>query len=184
MPLADPGLTQRRQQPVFDESQIAAIVAYVSSLAGGQGPAIPNVVTEGANLADGRALFSANCAACHGATGAGAAVGGQFIAPNLYQANATEVGEAVVSGPGAMPVFNFPSNQLNDLVAYVETLRSPPHPGGLAVAEVGPVAEGFLALFVALITLLALARWIARGSDDAPAEVPPPASPGEGSTHA
>ncbi|HEU4572855.1 MAG TPA: hypothetical protein VFR93_09215, partial [Candidatus Limnocylindrales bacterium] len=73
-------------------------------------------------------------------------------------------------------------NQLNDLVAYVETLRSPPHPGGLAVAEVGPVAEGFLALFVALITLLALARWIARGSDDSPS-ITSAESPAEGTPH-
>jgi ubiquinol-cytochrome c reductase cytochrome c subunit len=180
MPLADITQPMRRGAPVFDDAQIRSIVAYVSTL--GSGPAIPAVTTDGANLSDGRDLYTANCAACHGATGAGGAVGGNFVAPPLYVADAQIVAQAVVSGPGAMPVFGFSQSQLNDLVAYVESLKSPPHPGGLAIAEVGPVAEGFLALFVALITLLALARWIARGSDEgetAPLEAAPasPAGP-------
>lgn len=161
MPIADPTQPSRRGTPVFDGPSIDAIVAYVSSLGGG--PAIPQVQTTGTDLAAGRQLYTANCAACHGATGAGGAVGGDFVAPPLFQSDPRTVGEAVVSGPGPMPVFSLPPDQLNDLVAYVEALKSPPHPGGLAVAEVGPVAEGFLALFVGLITLLALARWIARG---------------------
>lgn len=172
MPLSDPSQPSRRGTPVYDDAQTRAIVAYVSSL--GTGPAIPSVVTSGANLATGRELYSANCAACHGATGAGGAVGGEFVAPNVYDVDPTIVGEAVVSGPGPMPVFAFPQDQLNDLVAYVETLNSPPHPGGLAVADVGPVAEGFLALFVALVTLLALARWIAREAPSKADEGAPP----------
>jgi ubiquinol-cytochrome c reductase cytochrome c subunit len=160
MPLADPKQPSRRGAPVFDQSSIDSIVAYVTSLGGG--PAIPNVQTNGADVAAGRDLYTANCAACHGASAAGGAVGGNFVAPPLYQADPKTVGEAVVSGPGAMPVFSFRPDQLNAVAAYVEELKHPPHPGGLAVAEVGPVAEGFLALFVGLITLLALARWIAR----------------------
>jgi ubiquinol-cytochrome c reductase cytochrome c subunit len=164
MPLADPSQPSRRGTPVFDGPSIEAIVAYVGSLGGG--PPIPQVQTTGADLAAGRQLYTANCAACHGATGAGGAVGGDFVAPPLFQSDATTVGEAVISGPGPMPVFSLPPDQLNDLAAYVDALKSPPHPGGLAVAEVGPVAEGFLALFVGLITLLALARWIARGPSE------------------
>jgi ubiquinol-cytochrome c reductase cytochrome c subunit len=164
MPISAPNEPSRRGPRIFDDDEIQAIVAYVSSL--GQGPAIPQVVTGAGNLSNGRELFTANCAACHGATGAGGAVGGNFVAPPLYQADAQTVGEAVVSGPGPMPVFNFSPDDLNSLVAYVESLKNPPHPGGLAVAEVGPVAEGFLALLVGLVTLLGLARWIARGSDD------------------
>jgi quinol---cytochrome-c reductase cytochrome c subunit len=170
MPLADPNQPSRRGPPVLDSGSIDAVVAYVSSL--GAGKAIPNVTTDGTDLAAGRSLYTANCAACHGATGAGGAVGGNFIAPPLYQSDPRTVAEAVVTGPGPMPVFDLPQEQLNDLVAYVESLKSPPHPGGLAVAEVGPVAEGFLALFVGLLTLLALARWIARGQPDERTDAP------------
>jgi ubiquinol-cytochrome c reductase cytochrome c subunit len=170
MPLADPTQPSRRGPPVLDAASIDAVVAYVTSL--GSGTPIPSVTTDGTDLAVGRSLYTANCAACHGATGAGGAVGGNFVAPPLYQSDQRTVAEAVVSGPGPMPVFDLPQDQLNDLVAYVESLKNPPHPGGLAVAEVGPVAEGFLALFVGLLTLLALARWIARGRADEPADAP------------
>ena len=61
-----------------------------------------------------------------------------------------------------MPAFAFDRQQLDDLAAYVEELHHPPHPGGLPVAEVGPVAEGFLAFFVGIVTLVAVARWTGR----------------------
>ena len=63
-----------------------------------------------------------------------------------------------------MPAFAFDQQQLDDIAAYVELLHHPPHPGGLPVAEVGPVAEGFLAGAVGIVTLLAVARWIGRGA--------------------
>jgi hypothetical protein len=65
-----------------------------------------------------------------------------------------------------MPVFRFSPERLNAIAAYVQSLRDPPSPGGLAVAEIGPVAEGFLAGTIGVVTLLVLARWIARGGDE------------------
>lgn len=161
MPLAAPGEPSRRKPPAFDETGIAALVAFVSTL--GTGPAIPTVVTSGADLSLGRDLFITNCASCHGATGAGGAVGGGFVAPSLGRSDALTVAEAVVSGPGPMPVFAFGQEELDALAGYVEELRHPAAPGGLAVAEVGPVAEGFLAGTIGVVTLLAVARWIAGG---------------------
>jgi ubiquinol-cytochrome c reductase cytochrome c subunit len=163
MPLPDPATPMRRGQPVFDAAAIRALVAYVSSL--GSGPAIPSVQTTGADLAAGQRLYTANCAACHGAGGAGGTVG-RSVAPALDQADATTVGEAVVTGPDPMPVFSFSQQQLDNLAAYVIALRNLPHPGGLQIAEIGPVAEGFLAGFVGIVTLLAVARWTASGGDE------------------
>jgi ubiquinol-cytochrome c reductase cytochrome c subunit len=158
MPLADPGAPARRGTPVFSVADRQAIVAYVASL--GQGPAIPNVVTSGADLSAGRDVFVSNCAACHGPAGGGGSVGGGFVAPALTQADATTIGEAVVSGPGPMPRFSFSPSQLDNLAGYVEYLRNAPHPGGASSPEVGPVTEGFVA-GLTLLALLAVARWVA-----------------------
>jgi ubiquinol-cytochrome c reductase cytochrome c subunit len=170
MPLANPGTPARRGTPVFSGTDRQALVAYVASL--GEGPAIPNVVTSGADTNVGRNLFVSNCAACHGPAGGGGAVGGGFVAPALMQADPTTVGEAVVSGPGPMPRFSFSTEQLNDLAAYVEYLRNAPHPGGATSPEVGPVTEGFFA-GLTLLVLLVVARWVAvRRLTDEIAPVP------------
>ncbi len=178
MPLADPATPAKRGTPVFSDADRQAIVAYVASL--GQGPGIPNVVTSGADLAAGRNIFVANCAACHGPAGGGGAVGGGFVAPALNQAGATTIGEAVVSGPVPMPRFSFSPDQLDNLAGYVEYLRNAPHPGGVSSPEVGPVTEGFVA-GMTLLGLLLVARWVAvrKEPDDAVAAAGS-SPPGEG----
>ncbi len=158
MPLADPAGPARRGTPKFNDADIRALVAYVSSL--GNGPGIPNVVTTGASTGEGRDLFVANCAACHGPAGGGGAVGAGFVAPALTSADATTVGEAAITGPGPMPRFSFSTQQLNDIAAYVQFLRNAPHPGGATAPAVGPVTEGFVAALV-LLGLLLVARWVA-----------------------
>jgi len=158
MPLGDQGPPARRGTPKFDDADIRALVAYVASL--GTGPAIPNVVVSGADLNAGRDLFVANCSACHGPAAGGGAVGGGFVAPALTSADATTVGEAVITGPGPMPRFSFSPDQLNDIAAYVQFLHDPPHPGGATAPAVGPVTEGFVAGLV-LLGLLLVARWVA-----------------------
>lgn len=86
-------------------------------------------------------------------------MGGGFVAPALNQADATTVGEAVITGPGPMPRFSFTPDQLDNLAAYVAFLRNAPHPGGATSPEVGPVTEGFIA-GVTLLGLLLVARWV------------------------
>jgi ubiquinol-cytochrome c reductase cytochrome c subunit len=169
MPLADPANPDQRGAPLFSDVEIQALVAYVASL--GNGPAIPNVVTSGADTARGRDLFVANCAACHGPAGGGGAVGGGFIAPPLVGDDATTVGEAAITGPGPMPRFSFAPEDLNDLAAYVEYLRDAPHPGGATGPAVGPVTEGFIAGLV-LLGLLLVARWVAVRRDRNVADEP------------
>jgi ubiquinol-cytochrome c reductase cytochrome c subunit len=175
MPLADPAAPMRRGTPAFSDADRAALVDFVASL--GQGPTTPDVVTSGADLAAGRNLYVANCAACHGPGGGGGAVGGGFVAPALDQADATTIGEAVVSGPGPMPRFSFTPEQLNDLAGYVLYLRDAPHPGGATAPAVGPVTEGFIA-GLTLLALLLTARWVAvRRAHDAVGAEPLPMSP-------
>jgi ubiquinol-cytochrome c reductase cytochrome c subunit len=157
MPLSAPTMQMQRGQPAFSDADRQALVAYVAAF--GTGPAIPDVQTQGADVANGRSLYVANCAACHGPNGGGGAVGGGFVAPDLSQADAQTVGEAVISGPGPMPRFPFTPEQLRDLAAYTVGLRSGPHPGGLTAPAMGPVTEGFIAA-LGLLGLLLVARFI------------------------
>ncbi|HKG56344.1 MAG TPA: c-type cytochrome, partial [Candidatus Limnocylindrales bacterium] len=147
MPLGAPGQRPVRQEPKFDEAQIEALVAYVAGF--GKGPDVPQV-RAGGDLNKGWQLYTANCAACHAATGAGNAVGGGFVAVGLGQATDREIGEAMIVGPGAMPRFSFPDGDRDAIVAYVDYLRSQPSPGGAPIGGVGPVAEGFVSVVLGL----------------------------------
>jgi ubiquinol-cytochrome c reductase cytochrome c subunit len=150
-----------RKAPAYASDQIAALVAYVASL--GAGPAIPDVNTSGADVANGGVLFRANCASCHQSAGAGGALSYGQYAPDLKHATATQVVEAMRVGPGQMPVFNeatFTNQQATDIAAYVEYLHSPDNRGGAALGGNGPVPEGFVALIVGLGGLLVISVWI------------------------
>jgi ubiquinol-cytochrome c reductase cytochrome c subunit len=157
MPLAG-GDEAVRKDPAFEDDEIAALVEYVGTL--GDGPDIPIVDTEGANLAAGQSLFIDNCAACHGATGAGGAVGNEALAPSLSAASEIEIAEAVIVGPGQMPQFDFTEEQLNELVRFVTYLREEPRPGGADIGGIGPVPEGFVAWIVGMGSLVLVCLFI------------------------
>jgi ubiquinol-cytochrome c reductase cytochrome c subunit len=169
MPLSAPDQQARRQPPRFGEEETQALVAYVASL--GPGPAIPQVAG-GGDLQRGWDLFQANCAACHNATGAGNAIGGGYVATDLGEADPTTVGEATIIGPGAMPAFAFDDASLADIAEYVRWLRDAPTPGGAPIGEVGPVAEGFVAVAVGLPLLVLVALFAARRTRARPSEDP------------
>jgi ubiquinol-cytochrome c reductase cytochrome c subunit len=171
MPLGAPGQRPVRQEPKFDEAQIQALVAYVASF--GAGPAVPQV-RAGGDLNRGWQLYTANCAACHAATGAGNAVGGGFVAVGLGKATPHEIAEAVIVGPGAMPKFSFPESDRDAIVAYVDYLRSQPSPGGAPIGGVGPVAEGFVSVVLGLTALVLIARFVGRRSHSGEPEGPLP----------
>ena len=138
--------------------RIEALVEDVGTF--GDGPEIPEVDLENANLVNGQALFIENCAACHGATGAGGAVGNQALAPSLSVASDVEIAEAMITGPGQMPPFDFTDGQVNDLVTFIAYMRDEPRPGGADIGGIGPVPEGFVAWFVGLGSLLVISRFI------------------------
>ena len=57
-----------------------------------------------------------------------------------------QVGEALLIGPGQMPVFPICRRQdVNAVATYVEYLQTAPDPGGFSIGGIGPVPEGFVA---------------------------------------
>ena len=170
MPFAgQPGEQAQRKPPAFGEEEIEPLVAEVASL--GDGPEIPEVRVDDTLLSRGNELFIANCAACHGATGNGGAVGGGAVAPALHLATPLQVAEAMLIGPGQMPVFNYTDEDRNAVVTYVEHLQEAANPGGLAIGGIGPVPEGFVAWLVGMGALLLVVLLIGRERDQ-PVEAP------------
>lgn len=176
MPLGAPGQQPQRADPVFDEEEIQALVGFVAAL--GDGPGIPQVGA-GGDLHRGWELYTANCAACHAATGAGNAVGGGFAAVGLGQATPTEIGEAMIIGPGVMPRFDWERADQDAIIAYVEYLRNSPSPGGAPLGGFGPVGEGFVAVVVGLTLLVVVARFVGRRSHDGEPAAGPQLHPDE-----
>lgn len=154
MPMDDQHEPLRRGEPQFDETDRAALTAYVTSLAPGEGPEIPEISGwESADLSAGLELFTTNCAACHGPTAAGVAVGQQDVSSNLEVASPIEIAEAIRTGPGVMPVFGddvLGQEELEAVTAWVMELRDRESPGGVSVGRSGPVWEGFIAWLVGL----------------------------------
>lgn len=162
MPFAGPiGSQAVRKPPAFDDGTIRALVAYVAAL--GPGPKIPSPTVDEAAVSRGQRLFVANCAPCHGATAQGGAVGGGALAPALDQATAVQVAEAMLIGPGQMPVFTGLSSSDRDaIVSFVIYQQTAPHPGGLSIGGIGPVPEGYVAWIVGMGLLVALMILVAR----------------------
>jgi ubiquinol-cytochrome c reductase cytochrome c subunit len=162
MPLAEPG-TQPIQKPnKFTRAQTVAIANWVGSLAGG--PGIPKVDLAGASVAEGFSVFALNCAPCHTITGAGDALSNGIVAPSLHGVTKTMIAEAVRTGPGNMPRFatgTISNQQLRDVAAYVTRYLQHPVSGGkVGLGGVGPVAEGFVGLFVGVGLCVLAAFWI------------------------
>jgi quinol---cytochrome-c reductase cytochrome c subunit len=155
MPLTDPGAQPVRKPPAFRPAEIDALVAYVASL--GHGPAIPRVDIHTGDLSQGGTLFRSNCAACHSSTGVGGALSYGDDAPSLKEATPQQIGEAMRSGPGQMPVFGpdtFSAHQLNSIARYVTYLQEPDDPGGFSLGRIGPITEGMVALLIGIPLLL------------------------------
>jgi ubiquinol-cytochrome c reductase cytochrome c subunit len=158
-----------RGRPRFNEQDIRALTVYVGRTVGDA--QIPDVNAAQGDVARGRVLYGQACSACHGMNGAGAALGGENIAPSLQDVSPLDVAEAIKTGPGEMPVggglpdYDFHSaestQQVNDIAAYVESLKTRPYNrGGLPIGGKGPVPEGFVAWVIGLGVLILAARWI------------------------
>lgn len=169
MPIRQPEEQTRRATPIYEQDEIEALVDYVASL-GGSGPEIPQPDVETAELARGLELYQENCSACHAPTligGALAAGSGpdarSFIASDLHQSTATQIAEAMLVGPGTMPVFGantFDSEEIDAIVAYVVHQQNPEDRGGIPIGHVGPVTEGAVGWLIGLGALLIVARII------------------------
>jgi ubiquinol-cytochrome c reductase cytochrome c subunit len=161
MPLADPDSPLERRPSPYSPDLQQALVDYVTALAGG-GPGVPNLDPAAADVAAGGVLYRGQCAACHAWSGTGGALLDRE-APRLTAATPTQIAEAIRTGPGAMPVFGpaaLNDEQLNDTVAFVDSLKRPHDRGGLSLAHLGPVSEGAVAIVLGLGLLLVGVRWI------------------------
>lgn len=164
MPMATQSVQAPRKQNIYSEEEIAALAAYVASLA--PGPAIPTAEQldyEGADVALGGELFRVNCAQCHGFAGGGGALTYGKYAPNLHKADAKQIYEAMITGPQNMPVFADEAlsvEQKQAITAYIFEMRDGANPGGLDLGRFGPVTEGLFAWTAGLGALLACAIWI------------------------
>jgi ubiquinol-cytochrome c reductase cytochrome c subunit len=122
---------------------------------------------------EGAVLFQENCAACHSSTGIGAALTSGETAPGVRDVPATVIAEAIRVGgagllTGDMPRFDertLSDEQVDSIVRYIlEVLQAPSDPGGLPLDHIGPVAEGFIAVFVLLPLLALVIRWLGKKS--------------------
>jgi len=173
MPAKEVGAENGRKPTLFTQQQIHQIADYIASLGGG--PPIPDaqqVSSAGADTALGSQLFQANCAQCHGFAGAGGALTYGKFAPALTQATPTEIYEAMLTGPEAMPVFSdgaLSPQAKRDMIAYIVQTRTEPNPGGFSLGRSGPVTEGLVVFLGGMGFLVLIALWItARRRDPRP----------------
>lgn len=170
MPIDHPDEALRRSPSRYDDDEIAAVVAYLAEETYPPGPAIPELDLADPDLARGRELYQQHCTACHATTG----IGGAMLAhregertgiaiPGIAESTPIETGEAIRTGPGAMPRFGpeiVDDDDLDALVGYVDELRNPDDRGGHPIGRVGPVVEGAVGWLIGLGLLVLFARWV------------------------
>jgi ubiquinol-cytochrome c reductase cytochrome c subunit len=177
MPAKEVGAEMPEKPTTFTKQEIYQIADYVASLGGG--PTIPTsqqVSITGANTGLGSQLFSANCAQCHNAGLSGGALTYGKYAPPLVPATPTQIYEAMLTGPEAMPVF--PDGALSpqakrDIIAYIEQTKVETNPGGFSLGRTGPVTEGLVAWLGGLTFLIIFAMWITAKRRDTRLPEPP-----------
>jgi ubiquinol-cytochrome c reductase cytochrome c subunit len=166
MPMADMSQQAMRKEPLYTPEEVAALAAYVASLA--PGPEIPteaqlNYERDG-STAEGGELFRNNCAMCHNFAGQGGALTQGKYAPTLMGIEPKHIYEAMVTGPQAMPVFSdktITPKEKMDIIKWIKHAESEPNLGGASLGRVGPVTEGLLAWTFGLGILIGVAVWLA-----------------------
>jgi ubiquinol-cytochrome c reductase cytochrome c subunit len=159
MPLEQPREEPSRAGPEFTRTQIDALIDYVASFGG---PAAPTANPATGDLALGLHEFTLNCAGCHQIVARGGLTLGAVV-PDLEQATAQQVAEAVRMGPYVMPHFDYKQinqHQLDSIARYVLWTRRPDNAGGWGIYNIGPIPEGIVAWFVALTAMVIVARLI------------------------
>lgn len=160
MPMQSPRIEPTRGKPLYTRQQIDALIAFIVHTGGG--PPAPAADPGAGSLAEGLHVFTANCAGCHQIVGRGGLTVGAYV-PNLQGATPREIAEAVRMGPYVMPHFDakqIDQHQLDSLARYVLWTRHPANAGGWGIENIGPIPEGMVAWFIALLALVIVARLI------------------------
>ncbi|WP_347350046.1 c-type cytochrome [Intrasporangium sp.] len=174
MPLTSPNVQAPSQEKIkFSNDEIAAIAAYVASLA--PGPAIPDqtyttVLQPGTQenneaIARGGEIFRVNCAMCHNFAGAGGALTRGKYAPPLQGVPPVQIYEAMETGPQSMPVFsdtNITPASKQQVISYLKAIENEPERGGLTLGNLGPVSEGLFAWTFGIGILIGCAIWLGK----------------------
>ncbi|WP_106813729.1 cytochrome bc1 complex diheme cytochrome c subunit [Microbacterium timonense] len=168
MPLQKQGPQAPQKPPQFTEEQIAAIGAYVQSIA--PGPTYPDekILDGQGNESEGGELFRINCAMCHNVAGAGGALTEGKYAPNLHTTSALNMYAAMVTGPQNMPVFNdmtLTTEEKRDIITYLLFLQNEESVGGFTLGSLGPVSEGLFIWIFGIGSLIAITVWITAKSN-------------------
>jgi ubiquinol-cytochrome c reductase cytochrome c subunit len=74
-----------------------------------------------------------------------------------------EIYEAMLTGPQSMPIFSeeaLPTEQKQEIIAYIVALQDAASPGGLSLGRIGPVAEGLFLWTAVFAALIGAAVWI------------------------
>jgi ubiquinol-cytochrome c reductase cytochrome c subunit len=165
MPAPVPFEQEMHKLPYFPPQQVRDIVSYVMSKSDGNKilPAV-RLYNDAGSLRTGREVYEENCEQCHAATGHGNSVGYADVAPSLMEATPQDLADALRFGPDVMPKFGpnvIDQRHLDDLASYVWYLQHAKYnPGGLQLANWGPVSEGFVAWTFGMGLLVLLARRI------------------------
>lgn len=169
MPLAGPNVqAPAGGQIKFSDEQIAAIGAYIASLA--PGPEVPSeeaVDPSKGDPAKGGELFRVNCAMCHNFAGAGGALTRGKYAPAINDVTDRHIYEAMTTGPQSMPVFsdsNLTPESKRDIIAFLNAIDEQESPGGMTLGSLGPVTEGLFAWVFGLGLLVGCAVWLGSKS--------------------
>jgi ubiquinol-cytochrome c reductase cytochrome c subunit len=147
---------------LLSDKEITSLVGYVASL--GPGPAIPSPDPAAGNMSEGLQLFTDHCAGCHQVVARGGFVTGAVVPP-LQGVKATQIAEAVRTGPYLMPRFStkqISDAQLNSLIKYVLSTKAPVNHGGWGIGNLGPIPEGLVAWWIAAPLLLIACRVVGR----------------------
>src|SRR3984957_5386533 len=162
-----------RKNPIFDESQIDALGAYVEANGGGptvtRNPdgSIAMHSLRGDDIGRGGDLFRLNCSSCHNFTGKGGALSSGKFAPDFEPANEQQILDAMRTGPQNMPKFS--DRQLSfdakkDIIAYVKSVTEERSPGGNALGGFGPAPEGMAMWIIGMVAVIGAALWIGARS--------------------
>jgi ubiquinol-cytochrome c reductase cytochrome c subunit len=159
MPLQNPTAEPERGKPAYSRHQIDALIAYISSKGG---PPAPTADPLRGELALGQHDFTLHCAGCHQIVARGGLTVGAQV-PDLEKASAQQIAEAVRMGPYLMPHFDatqIDQHDLDSIARYVLWTRHPSNFGGWGIYNIGPIPEGMVAWFMALLALVIVARLI------------------------
>jgi ubiquinol-cytochrome c reductase cytochrome c subunit len=165
MPMQDMSQQAMRKAPVYNEEEVAALAAYVASLAPGPRAYTNEEITweRDGNTAEGGELFRNNCAMCHNFAGQGGALTKGKYAPSVMGVEPRHIYEAMITGPQAMPVFSdkiiTPAEKLS-IIKWIKSAENEPSLGGAALGRVGPVTEGLLIWTLGLGLLIGVAVWL------------------------